>query len=178
MYHYLGGVILTQAGHYTAALDYFETAITSPSTPNSPPAAIQLEALKKLRLVQCIALGGSQTLPKYISPLLLRAFKNSPYHTLVNAFPGSPSQSKDSNSGNSRLKQLIAKDRDLYIAECHLGLVERLAKEAPKWIVKRLTETYVTLGLAEIGKYIGIDNENQVRSLVLSMVSTPCSLSI
>ncbi|KAE9407969.1 hypothetical protein BT96DRAFT_986196 [Gymnopus androsaceus JB14] len=178
IYHYLAGVILTQAAHYTAALDYYETAITAPTTSNSPPSALQLEALKKLRLVQCIALGGPQPLPKYTSPILLRAFKNSPYHNLINAFPGSPSQSKDgSSSGNNRLRQLIAKDRDVYAAECHLGLVERLEKEAPKWIVKRLTETYVTLGLSEIGKYIGIDNENQVRSLVLSMIASKTILA-
>ncbi|KAF9078791.1 hypothetical protein BDP27DRAFT_1281595, partial [Rhodocollybia butyracea] len=167
-YHYLGGIILTKTEHYTTALDYFETAITSPGASGAPPTGLQLEALKKLRLVQCIALGGPQTLPKYASPILLRIFKSSPYQNLINAFPGSPSH---------RLKQLIAKDRELYMAEFNLGLVERLAKEAPKWIVKRLTETYVTLGLAEIGKYVGIENEGQVRTLVLSMIESKTILA-
>ncbi|KIK68564.1 hypothetical protein GYMLUDRAFT_36025 [Collybiopsis luxurians FD-317 M1] len=176
-YHYLGGIILTKAEHYTTAIDYFETALTSPAALGSPPTGVQLEALKKLRLVQCIALGGPQPLPKYASQILTRVFKNTPYYNLINAFPGSPSHSKDrgegsSSSGNNRLKQLIAKDRDLYTSECNLGLVERLEKEAPKWIVKRLTETYVTLGLAEIGRYVGIEDEGQVRSLVLSMIES------
>ncbi|GAW08068.1 cop9 signalosome complex subunit 3 [Lentinula edodes] len=70
-YHYLGGITLTKMGNYTAALDYFETALTAPSTHNSPPAGLQLEALKKLRLVQCIALARPQALPKYTSPVLM-----------------------------------------------------------------------------------------------------------
>ncbi|KAF5389650.1 hypothetical protein D9757_004138 [Collybiopsis confluens] len=171
LYHYLGGIILTKAMHYTTAIDYFEAALTSPVAIGSPPTGLQLEALKKLRLVQCIALGGPQPLPKYTSQVLTRIFKNTPYFNLINAFPGSPSHSKDRGEG-SRLKQLIAKDRDLYESECSLGLVERLAKEAPKWIIKRLTETYVTLGLAEIGKYVGIDNQVQTRALVLSMIES------
>jgi len=122
-----------------------------------------------MRLVQCIAMGGPQPLPKYTSPALLRAFKNSPYHNLVNAFPGSPSRGE---GGSSRIRQLISKDRDVYASECHLGLVEIMARAAPKWIIKRLTETYVTLGLAEIGKYVGIDDEVLVRSLVLSMIES------
>ncbi|KAJ3715066.1 hypothetical protein EV361DRAFT_451879 [Lentinula raphanica] len=175
LYHYLGGIILTKTGNYTAALDYFETALTAPSTGNSPPAGLQLEALKKLRLVQCIALGGLQPLPKYTSPILTRIFKGTPYQNLINAFPGSPhpkDRREGPSSGTNRLKQLLLKDRDLYASECNLGLVELLVAEAPKWIIKRLTETYVTLGLTEIGRYIGIDNESQVRALVLRMIDS------
>ncbi|KAJ4490204.1 hypothetical protein J3R30DRAFT_3419999 [Lentinula aciculospora] len=175
IYHYLGGVILTKTGNYTAALDYFETALTAPSANNSPPAGIQLEALKKLRLVQCIALGGPQALPKYTSSILTRIFKSSPYQSLINSFPGSPhpkDRGEGPSSGNNRLKLLVSKDRDLYSSEGNLGLVELLVAAAPKWIIKRLTETYVTLGLAEIGKYVGIDDEQQVRALVLNMIES------
>ncbi|KAJ4495800.1 hypothetical protein C8J55DRAFT_553560 [Lentinula edodes] len=179
-YHYLGGIILTKIGNYAAALDYFETALTAPSTHNSPPAGLQLEALKKLRLVQCIALGGPQALPKYTSPVLMRIFKASPYQNLINAFPGSPhpkDRGEGSSSGNNRLRLLVNKDRELYLSECNLGLVDLLVAEAPKWIIKRLTETYVTLGLAEIGRYIGIDNEQQVRALVLNMIESKTILA-
>ncbi|KAJ3736692.1 hypothetical protein DFJ43DRAFT_518661 [Lentinula guzmanii] len=175
VYHYLGGVILTKTGNYTAAIDYFETALTAPSTTNSPPAGLQLEALKKLRLVQCIAMGGPQPLPKYTSPVLTRILKSTPYQNLINAFPGSlhaKDRGEGPSSGNNRLKQLVSKDRDFYASECNLGLVELLVAEAPKWVIKRLTETYVTLGLAEIGRYVGIDDEQQVRALVLKMIES------
>ena len=48
----------------------------------------------------------------------------------------------------------------------------QLALDAqPKWALKRLTETYVTLRLADIGREIGVKEEEEVRALVLNMVS-------
>ena len=41
---------------------------------------------------------------------------------------------------------------------------------APRWTVRKLTETYVTLSLSEIGKAAGIAEEEDVREIVLNMV--------
>jgi COP9 signalosome complex subunit 3 len=41
---------------------------------------------------------------------------------------------------------------------------------APRWNIKRLTDTYLSLSLAEIGKEIGVESESAVRSLVIGMV--------
>jgi COP9 signalosome complex subunit 3 len=51
---------------------------------------------------------------------------------------------------------------------------------APRWTIKQLTETYLTLGLAEIGHAVGVDDAEEVRRVVLSMVRSYvfCSLSL
>jgi COP9 signalosome complex subunit 3 len=41
---------------------------------------------------------------------------------------------------------------------------------APRWVLKKLTATYVTLHLSDIGRAINIDSEDGVRDLLLSMV--------
>jgi COP9 signalosome complex subunit 3 len=42
---------------------------------------------------------------------------------------------------------------------------------APRWALKKLTATYVTLGLADIARAVNIESEDEVRDVVLSMVS-------
>jgi COP9 signalosome complex subunit 3 len=41
---------------------------------------------------------------------------------------------------------------------------------APRWNIKRLTDTYLSLSLTEIGNEVGISSEPAVRALVISMV--------
>ncbi|THU98591.1 hypothetical protein K435DRAFT_838017 [Dendrothele bispora CBS 962.96] len=218
-YHYLAGIILaltalsSSSSHsptspsnttiypspLTSAMDYLETVVTAPQAPpsgsqnNTNVHALQLEALKKLRLLQCIALGAPQPLPKYANQTLNRLFKNTPYYALVNAFPlgrpigtgghvpntGTSSvQSQIHASGNLLLNQAL-KDRPFYTDEYNWGLVERVVRHAaPRWALKRLTETYVTLGLKEIARHLpgffegaeGRGIEEEVTRLVVSMV--------
>jgi COP9 signalosome complex subunit 3 len=52
----------------------------------------------------------------------------------------------------------------------NMGLVKLALARAPRWTIKRLTETYLTLGLAEIGRAAGINDAEEVRRTVLDMV--------
>ena len=57
-----------------------------------------------------------------------------------------------------------------------MGLISQAVARAPRWVLKKLTATYVTLHLADIGKAIKIGSEDEVRELLLSMVrSLPSS---
>ena len=60
-YHYIGGIALAALKRWPGAEEYFEICVTSPRT---YPLALQMEALKKLKLVQLISMG------KVCSPLL------------------------------------------------------------------------------------------------------------
>jgi COP9 signalosome complex subunit 3 len=62
IYHYLGGVVFAMLKKWAEAEEYFEICVTAPG---AVPAALQLEALKKLRLVQLISRGevGACSLP-------------------------------------------------------------------------------------------------------------------
>ena len=50
------------------------------------------------------------------------------------------------------------------------GLINQALERAPRRLIKKLTSTYLTLGLAEIGKNVRISDIEEVRALVLKMV--------
>lgn len=54
IYHYAGGIVYAALKQWAEAEDFFEIVVGSPA---QIPSAIQMEALKKLALVQLIAYG-------------------------------------------------------------------------------------------------------------------------
>lgn len=159
MYHYTAGVCLAALNKWALAEDYFEICITAPAH-GTTISAVQMEALKKLKLVQLIRTGTASPLPKYTNSSLLRAFRNTPYNSFIQAYP----------SQGDALRALVEKERNLFSNERNLGLITQALQRGPRWQVKKLTATYVTLSFAEIGRQVGIASEDDVRDLVLSMV--------
>ncbi|KAJ6482194.1 hypothetical protein C8R47DRAFT_1134278 [Mycena vitilis] len=159
MYHYMGGVVLAVLKNWSEAEEYFEICVTAPG---AVPAALQLEALKKLRLVQLISRGEVVPLPKYAHSALPRILKNSIYSDLINAYP----------QNTERLHTLLDKEKQTFSSDKNLGLVTQVIDRAPRWTLKKLTATYVTLGLGDIARAVGIQSEDDVRALILSMIET------
>lgn len=58
VYHYAGGIALGALKQWRKAEEFFEICVSAPA---QVPAAIQLEAYKKLVLVQLIQYGGVRT---------------------------------------------------------------------------------------------------------------------
>ncbi|KAJ2915842.1 hypothetical protein MD484_g4566, partial [Candolleomyces efflorescens] len=159
MYHYTGGVILAMLKKWSEAEEFFEITATAPG---SVPAAIQMEALKKLRLVQLISKGKVTPLPKYAHPILSRQFKASPYHQFISSYPHNV----------DALKELVQKERSLFSTDKNVGLLRQAIDRAPRWALKKLTATYLSLNLADIGKAVKIDSEDEVRQLLLDMIES------
>ncbi|KAJ7726352.1 hypothetical protein B0H16DRAFT_1592608 [Mycena metata] len=159
IYHYLGGMALAVLKRWAEAEEYFEICVTAPG---AVPAALQFEALKKLRLVQLISRGAVSPLPKYAHGSLSRLLKNSVYTDLINAYP----------QNTERLHMLLDKEKQAFSSDRNLGLVLQVIDRAPRWTLKKLTATYVTLGLGDIARVVGISSEDEVRALILSMIET------
>lgn len=159
IYHYLGGIALAALKRWKDAEEYFEICVTSPG---AVPAALQMEALKKLRLVQLISTGQVSNLPKYTNPHLARLFKNTPYWSFISAYPNNTQQ----------LREIYDKEKHLFAQERNLGLVQQAINRASRWSLKKLTATYVTLHVSDIGKAVRIDSEDEVRALLLSMIES------
>ncbi|KAJ7045189.1 hypothetical protein C8F04DRAFT_526871 [Mycena alexandri] len=159
IYHYLGGMALAVLKRWAEAEEYFEICVTAPG---AVPAALQFEALKKLRLVQLISRGAVSPLPKYAHGALSRLLKNSVYTDLINAYP----------QNTERLHLLLDKEKQTFSSDRNLGLLLQVIDRAPRWTLKKLTATYVTLGLGDIARVVGISSEDEVRALILSMIET------
>ncbi|KIL59923.1 hypothetical protein M378DRAFT_131069 [Amanita muscaria Koide BX008] len=156
-YHYIGGIALAALERWEEAEDFFQICVGSPAM---VPSAIQLEALKKLWLVQLIYRGKTSSLPRYVHQNLSRMLKNTAYQALTNAYP----------HNLDHLQKLIEEHRQLFSNEMNLGLVVHAFQRAPRWTLKKLTATYLTLSLADIAREIKIDSQEQVRNMLLVMI--------
>ena len=123
------------------------------------PAALQLEALKKLTLIQLISTGSARPIPRYSPPLLSRMMRGGAYAALANAFPDPV-----------RLKEVVESQSGVFEKDRNVGLVRIVCEKAPRWILRKLTDTYATLHLGEVASATGLDGEEAARQLVLSMV--------
>ncbi|KAH7919829.1 hypothetical protein BV22DRAFT_1183035 [Leucogyrophana mollusca] len=159
IYHYAGGMAFAALKRWPEAEEFFEICATSPG---QAAAAIQLEALKKMILVQLIYRGKTLPPPKYISSVLPRLLKGTPYMSFVNAYP----QQRD------QLRAIAEKDQQLFATEKNLGLISQALERAPRWSIKKLTSTYLTLHVSYIGQAVGIESEEEVKSLIVSMIET------
>lgn len=159
IYHYLGGIALAALKRWKDAEEYFEICVTSPG---SAPAALQMEALKKLRLVQLISTGQVSNLPKYTNTQLTRLFKNTPYWSFITAYP----------NNTQHLRDIYEKEKNLFAQDRNIGLIQQAINRASRWALKKLTATYVTLHVSDIGKAVKIDSEDEVRALLLSMIES------
>ncbi|KAL7278794.1 hypothetical protein ACG7TL_007803 [Trametes sanguinea] len=159
VYHYSGGIALGALKRWREAEEFFEICVSAPA---QVPAAIQLEAYKKLALVQLIQNGETVPLPKYTHPALVRLFKASAYGAFVKMYP----------TQVETLRNFVAKEQDTFIQERTLGLINQAIERAPIWLIKKLTATYLTLGLTDIGREVGISSVEDVRSIILDMIDS------
>jgi len=125
---------------------------------SSDPSMFQVEAAKKLLLVQLILHGKTLLLPKYTHSTV-SSLKGTPYHSLSRVYPNL-----------EQVHAIANKDRTLFIADDNYGLLRLVVERAPRWAIRKLTETYLTLSLPEIGRAAGIDDVAEVRRVVLSMI--------
>jgi len=109
-----------------------------------------------------ISTGQVSNLPKYTSHHLIRLFKNTPYWTFISAYPNNTQQ----------LREIYEKEKTLFSQERNIGLVQQAINRASRWALKKLTATYVTLHVSDIGKAVKIGSDDEVRALLLSMIES------
>ncbi|GAA5825812.1 hypothetical protein JCM3770_006345, partial [Rhodotorula araucariae] len=167
LYHYLGGTILALLGDYARAAELLEICV---SAPGSGVSLIQLDAYKKLVLVQLLAFGRMQSLPKYTTGAFSSASKAlcTAYTDYAAAF---------ATHDRSRLAVAAEKGREVFEKDLNSGLVFLVEQSLRRRQIQKLTETYITLSLGEIAAYVGHDpaDEAQVTELereVRDMIAT------
>ncbi|KAF8192357.1 hypothetical protein K438DRAFT_1935136 [Mycena galopus ATCC 62051] len=78
-----------------------------------------------------------------------QAVKNSIYTDLIHAYPR-----------NTELRYLLLeKEKQTFSSEKNLGLVTQAIDRARRWTLVKLTSTYMTLGLGDIARVVGIQSE-------------------
>ncbi|GAA5843121.1 hypothetical protein JCM5353_007204 [Sporobolomyces roseus] len=166
VYHYLGGTILALLGDYVRASDLLEICA---SAPGPAVSLIQLDAYKKLVLVQLLAYGKTLPLPKYTTQTASNAYKTlcTPYNDYVFAF---------SSLDKMKVANAREKARETFTRDHNLGLVSLVDESLRRRIIQKLTMTWSTLSLGQLTNLLGMDGSNdgqvdEVEREVMGMVS-------
>jgi COP9 signalosome complex subunit 3 len=116
--------------------------------------------------------------PKYTNTILIRLIKNSPYYTFAKGYPKTIdklvlSATKDEISFKTVCIHcsLLLQNSIFALQDKNWGMVQQAIARAPRWLIRKLTLTYITLGLRDIASQIGVSTEDEVRSLILDMGS-------
>ncbi|CAE6462328.1 unnamed protein product [Rhizoctonia solani] len=157
-YHYLGGCVYAALKRFKEAEDFFETTVTAPATVAS---AIQLEAYKKLGLIQLILYGELRNPPRYVSSSVTRVYKTQ---TAYLNFA--------KNYGIASPNEIPASDVEIFTRDNNMGLLKQAVARIPYWAVHKLTKVYVSLSLAEIGQSIKVSDPATVKTLIQTMITT------
>ncbi|RUS34350.1 hypothetical protein BC938DRAFT_481060 [Jimgerdemannia flammicorona] len=163
LYHYYGGMAYIGMKRFDRALEFFSLVISSPSQVTS---AIQIEAHKKYVLVSLLEHGKLLPLPKYTTQVVLRVFKNNcgGYLEFAQAFE---------SLNVTRVKNEFAKVADMFTKDKNLGLARQVLQALYCRNIQQLTQTYMTLSLADIAKQVGLEGPRAVHEaeeLVVQMV--------
>lgn len=161
-YYYYGGLIYAALKNYERSLYFFEVAI---STPALAMSHIMLESYKKFILVSLILHGKVSTLPKNSSQVIARFIKplSHPYHELANAF---------STSRGEDVRNVMSKYREKYVRDKNLGLVKQVYASLYKKNIQRLTQTFLTLSLADVADKVQLSGPVEVESYILNMIKS------
>lgn len=127
-------------------------------------SAIQVDAHKKLVLMQLLVHGHIQALPKYTSPAVSTACKNlgAAYIEYGQAY----GQLRQDN-----MRAVAEKYRDTFEKDYNVGLLELCDKTFRRRTIQKLTETFITQSLVEIAQAVGVEqNEQNLRELELEIV--------
>ncbi|KAF8267165.1 hypothetical protein EI94DRAFT_1582498 [Lactarius quietus] len=156
IYHYVGGIIFAALKRYAESAEFFELCASAPVA--APVGGTNVEAAKKLLLVQLILHGKALGLPKYTHPAVAN-LKGTVYTALARIYPNL-----------EQVHSIATKEAAAFAVDDNLGLLGLVVDRAPRWTIRRLTETYLTLSLPEIGRAAGMENIDEVRRVVLSMI--------
>ncbi|KAF7971327.1 hypothetical protein HWV62_21416 [Athelia sp. TMB] len=156
-YHYSAGFALASLHQWALACEFLETVVTAPS--GGGVSALQLEALKKLVIIQLIWKGAASPPMKYTAPLLTRLFQSSPYGSFAKAYPNS----------QAYLSSIIESEKTLFENDKNMGLMKMALARVPRWSVKALEGTYARIALSEAGAKVRLD-EVGVVAVVLDLI--------
>lgn len=159
-YYYYGGMVYTACKNYKRALFFFEQALACPATTLS---LIMVEAFKKHALVSLIQYGKVLPLPKYTSHIVSRGIKPlcTPYNELVVAY---------STHSAADVISRINWNRQAYVQDENLGLVQLVLASLYKHNIQMLTKTFITLSLSDMASRAQLSSPQEAENYLRNMI--------
>lgn len=159
-YYYYGGMIYAAYKNYKRALFFFEQALACPATTIS---LIMVEAFKKHALVSLIQFGKVLPVPNYTSHIVTRGIKPlcGQYNDLVVAY---------SSHSAAEVISRINWNRQTYVQDKNLGLVQLVLASLYKHNIQMLTKTFITLSLSDVASRAQLSSPQEAESYLRNMI--------
>ncbi|CAG8532331.1 11888_t:CDS:10 [Rhizophagus irregularis] len=138
------------------------------TAPANVTSQIQIEAYKKFTLVSLLLHGKIAQLPKYTANVVFRSVKNQcqAYQDYASAFE---------SLNVKRLRNEFNKWTDAFRKDKNLGLAKQTLDAIYRRNIQQLTQTYLTLSLADIADAVGLEGHDapkMAESYVLRMIES------
>ena len=160
LYYYYGGMVYIGLTQFERAFEFLQTCITTPCV--TTLNAIMVEAFKKFVFVSLILHGKFAGVPRQSSGVVQRSIRKmcQEYVDVAQAY-GKRDQEK--------MQKLVTEHRAVFVADRMIGLLGQVQAAYTRQAILRLTQTYVTLSLADIQKAVGVSSPEVVESILLEM---------
>jgi COP9 signalosome complex subunit 3 len=160
LYYYYGGMIYIGLKQFEKALRSFDTALSVPAYGLN---AIMVESFKKYVLVSLLVNGKFLGISKHASNVVHRHMKTycSAYTDFANAY---------GDSDTDKVHKLANDNAEAYMKDNNLGLVKQCIAALYRRNIRKLTETYMTLSLADIAKSIKVSSVKEAETQLLKMI--------
>eukprot|EP00008_Paramoeba_atlantica_P006420 CAMPEP_0201498202 /NCGR_PEP_ID=MMETSP0151_2-20130828/69928_1 /ASSEMBLY_ACC=CAM_ASM_000257 /TAXON_ID=200890 /ORGANISM="Paramoeba atlantica, Strain 621/1 / CCAP 1560/9" /LENGTH=422 /DNA_ID=CAMNT_0047889611 /DNA_START=60 /DNA_END=1328 /DNA_ORIENTATION=- len=159
LFFYYAGCIFIGLKQFSRALEYLRMTFTVPAQSQS---AITIEAYKKYILVSLLENGKTAPLPKYSGSFHRDLHSTcAAYEQLERGFGARES---------SEIQTIIQANMEVFTVDQNFGLVKQVNNAFRKKTVRRLTDTFITLSLADIGKSINMEDPQDVELLIMEMI--------
>lgn len=160
LYCYYGGMLHTGRRDYRQAAALYLACVTAPALLGN---AITLACYKKWVLASLLDLGACPPLPKFCSPKV-RTMVEADARAYAELAVAAASRRAD------KVARCVEAHNGAYAADGNLGLVKLVVAAASKRAIQRLTQTYLTLSLAEVAAQVGLPSAQAAEAQVLAMI--------
>jgi COP9 signalosome complex subunit 3 len=159
-FYYYASCIYGSLRDYESGLFYLEQALTLPA---SAISKIMIESYKKFILFSLISRGRLTNLPKYTSRVVINQIKPicSIYHEIGGAFV---------NGDFDKLIALCSKYQTAIDADQNGGIIKLLHKAFFKNNIQKLTKTFVTLSLTDMGAKVKLGSGVEAEKYMFNMI--------
>ncbi|KAE8234313.1 hypothetical protein CF326_g646 [Tilletia indica] len=157
-YFYYAGLIAAKQGHLPSAIDYLEQCVTLPTQAVS---AIQVDAYKKLILLQLLQDGKMSPPPEYTSSPVTKTIGSlcRPYILFAKVY-------EDRNATDAEVFQKAEEVKDMMQKDQNLGLVRQCLSTYRSRRIQRLGSTFSCISLVEIARLLGMGDSPESVTII------------
>jgi len=159
-YFYYGGMVYAGVKQWGKAVEFFRHGFTAPAVVLS---AIMVECYKKYVLVSLLHQGTVKPVPKYTSSIVQRHLKGTcpAYQEFVNAY---------GTNSTDEVHKIATQHHEIFLKDNNFGLIKQCIQALYRSNIKRHTQTYFTLSLAQIAESVKLATPKDAEKAVVRMI--------